>query len=1098
MIPRMRSAVPILLSTLICAQCHLSALAEEAFELKLWARDPLLKDPVSISFDNEGRLYVAETARRGNVDLDIRSHKPWILEDLANQSVEEFRAFARRKLAPELSDETRKWLPDHNGDGGHDWRDLTTISDTVRRVEDTDGDGVADASTVFSEGYQEEITGVLEGVLWHESGDVFATIFPDLWRLRDEDGDGKAEKRESVFRGFGVHAAFDGHDIHGLTVGPDGKLYFSVGDNGFSLTSKEGRRIHHPNTGGVLRCNFDGSDLEVFAIGLRNPQEIAFDKYGYLFTVDNDGDLEDERERFVYIAEGSDSGWRLNWQFRTSGWAKHTKQPDYNPWIADEMWKPQNPSHPAYIIPPLSNYSVGPGGFRYNPGTALTDRYRDHFFLVQFPVAKVTAFRAEPRGAGFAMADEHIFHQGLMISCVEWGHDGSMFLADWEGKWQPNEKGAIYTLDNPNAARRPIRKEVAELIRNGVREKSDKELVSLLGHPDQRIRLRAQFELVERGNGGLLHRAAQERGPQLARVHALWGLGQIGRTEQLTHELALPFTDGDPEIRGQAAKIAGTLRWEAAIGRLELLLQDAEPRVRFQAAIAIGKLGMPESVPAIVRFLAENRDRDPFLRHAGCLALAETGDPSTIAALSTHSSRAVRLGAVVALRRLKSATVSVFLADSDIAIVREATRAIHDDFSILDAMADLAQMLGSSADEAVSRRAISACHRLGKADHAERLAGYAQDATQPEHLRVEALEALGAWDDTPFVDRVVGRVRKPHGRSPGAGRAAIQEHLPGLVAAGGSRMNEAVARIAEELDLDSGSETFAAWVVSNDKPISVRIAALQALHSRNAQELTGALTASLNSDDVNLRIAGLQILSKREPERALDLIRKQYGTFTIPERVASLDLLPLFADPAADALIESDLQALLDGKLPLQLELDVTEAAALRLNANAPRVQDLFRRYVASKPGNRYALHGGSPGKGREIFQGHVVAQCVRCHSIGTNATGVGPDLSGIGSRHNRTYLIQALLEPNAVIAKGFQLVTLEKTDGATLAGTLVQEDAANLSLALATGEISEVPTSEIRTRDALNVSSMPSMLGILTKRQLRDLVAYLASLKEP
>ena len=135
------------------------AVAEE-FELSLWAREPLLKNPVSISLDDKGRLYVAETARRGSVDLDIRSHKPWVLEDLGNQSVDDFRAFARRKLAPELSDETKEWLPDHNGDGSHDWKDLTTITDTIRVLEDTDGDGKADSSKVFAEGFNEEITGV--------------------------------------------------------------------------------------------------------------------------------------------------------------------------------------------------------------------------------------------------------------------------------------------------------------------------------------------------------------------------------------------------------------------------------------------------------------------------------------------------------------------------------------------------------------------------------------------------------------------------------------------------------------------------------------------------------------------------------------------------------------------------------------------------------------------------------------------------------------------------------------------------------------------------------------------------------------------------
>ena len=146
---------------------------------------------------------------------------------------------------------------------------------------------------------------------WNDS--VWVTGYPELKRFADTDRDGIADTQRTEFRGFGVHAAFDGHDLHGLIIGPDGKLYFTCGDNGFSVTNREGRILRHPNTGGVLRMNPDGSNLEVYATGLRNPQEIAFDDDGNCFAVDNDGDLREERERFVHIAEGSDSGWRLNW-----------------------------------------------------------------------------------------------------------------------------------------------------------------------------------------------------------------------------------------------------------------------------------------------------------------------------------------------------------------------------------------------------------------------------------------------------------------------------------------------------------------------------------------------------------------------------------------------------------------------------------------------------------------------------------------------------------------------------------------------------------------------------------------------------------------
>ena len=120
---------------------------------------------------------------------------------------------------------------------------------------------------------------------------------------------GVAEQREVMFDGFGVHTSLMGHDMHGLIVGPDRRLYFSIGDRGLHV-EHEGKVHDYPHEGAVLRCELDGSKLEVVHRGLRNPQELAFDQWGDLFTGDNNSDGGD-KARLVQILPGADSGWRI-------------------------------------------------------------------------------------------------------------------------------------------------------------------------------------------------------------------------------------------------------------------------------------------------------------------------------------------------------------------------------------------------------------------------------------------------------------------------------------------------------------------------------------------------------------------------------------------------------------------------------------------------------------------------------------------------------------------------------------------------------------------------------------------------------------------
>ena len=1073
-------------------------LIERGLQMDLWAREPLLINPVALSFDEQGRLYVVETARRGTVDIDIRAHKGWVKDDLGSVSIPHQIELFRKWMAPDKSRENRSWLQDRNEDGSHDWRDLTMVKERVHLIEDTDGDGVADQSQVFAEGFNKENNGAAAGVMPF-ADHVYYTVYPDIWRLEDTDGDGVSDRNTSMFRGFGVHAAYDGHDIHGLTVGPDGKIYFSVGDNGTSVMTLEGKRLHYPNTGGVLRMNPDGSDLEFFATGLRNVQEIAFDDFGNLFSVDNDGDVRGERERFVYITEGSDSGWRLNWQFRTKGWSIHTGMPVYSPWIEEKMWIPHHRGQPAHITPPLSNYSVGPGGFKYNPGTALNEAYRGFFFLAQFPVKKITAFRVKPKGAYFEMVDEHIFHQGLMASALNFGPDGAAYIADWDGMWQPNDKGAIYKVDDPEVAGSSMRKEVKRWLAESFESKPESMLKKLLGYADQRIRLKAQFELVKRGNLDILiHIAENNLEPQLARIHALWALGQMKERVSALLISRLPFSDELSEIRAQSAKTAGELEASSQVQTLIQLLQDESLRVRFMAGIALGKIGDPRAFNAVTRMLEENDGRDPYLRHAGVMAWLGMNDSVELNRLIDHSDLDVRLAAVVALRRLKDATVARFLKDEHPFVRHEAARAIHDDFSIPSALPDLAVLLtdlpaSSQSDEAIVRRAISANMRLGQSVHAQRLMRFAESDAAPDSMKLEALESLATWNASPFIDRVVGRVRVLKGRNPLAAKSVLREGFQPVVHRAEGALRSDLLKLAARHEIEVDQSILAEWVISDGMEPATRVRALARLTDSNDPGLLEIIGAVISSEHIDLRIQAMRSWALVNQSQFIDYFNMNSSEWSVAEKQIALDLLGgMHTERSADILrdLMMDLQ---QGSLDSSLELDLLTASVKHGDAELKFQVKTYRetRSETYPPG---LLQGGHYDRGRIIFDDHVAGQCIRCHDAGGADKQVGPALKGIGQTRDRAYLLESLVNPSAALAEGYALTMIGLKEGGAQAGRVVTETSTDLTFIKVTGETVRYDKSDVMTRTVVKASSMPPMLGILTPFELRDLVEFLVT----
>jgi quinoprotein glucose dehydrogenase len=145
----------------------------------------------------------------------------------------------------------------------------------------------------------------------------------------------------------------------------------------------------------------------------------------------------------------------------------------------------------------------------------------------------------------------------------------------------------------------------------------------------------------------------------------------------------------------------------------------------------------------------------------------------------------------------------------------------------------------------------------------------------------------------------------------------------------------------------------------------------------------------------------------------------------------------------------------------------------------------------------RISLYGGDDDRGREVFVGHRVGQCLRCHKVGTALAGgnAGPDLNQVATRHDRGSLLQSLIDPNAKLAKGFETLTLVMQDGRILGGVIRKEDAHEIVLEKAEGGQITLKVADIDER-SVPKSAMPEMNRALSPRELRDVVEFLSQLK--
>jgi putative membrane-bound dehydrogenase-like protein len=499
--------------------------------------------------------------------------------------------------------------------------------DEVRLIEDADGDGYADKSTVFADGFNS-----IQGLAYHD-GTVFVMHAPYLTAVRDTKNAGKADERRDLLTGLGLPPEKDQirlHNANGVVPGHDGWLYLALGDRGCDVTRPEGDKLVFDG-GGVLRCRPDGRDLHVFSTGLRNIYDVALDEELNVFVRDNENDGGDYKIRVCHSFFGADHGY---------------------PYLYYER--------PAEALPPLADLGLGSsaGGVSYLE-QQFPAEYRGSLFFCEWGRA-VVRYHPKRSSGSFGPLKETDFASGagddpygFKPTDLVVDHDGSLLVSDWADGQRPRRgRARIYRI-----------RHVGDGGEKPTPPREDADPLKGLDAASSHERCRAQAALDKRGKEGLaavVEALEKKRLGVPGRLHAVWLVAKLD-ADAVEKLFALARTDPDPRVQAQAVRALADLTdpvltkhrldsgpGDAALAeRLAALAVGREPQVALEVVVALGRLRHAET-PA---WLRKNLNKpDAALAHAAQWALRRSGNWSAVLKLldepATDPLRAVALRAV--------------------------------------------------------------------------------------------------------------------------------------------------------------------------------------------------------------------------------------------------------------------------------------------------------------------------------------------------------------------------------------------------------------------------------------------------------------------
>ncbi len=936
----------------------------------------------------------------------------------------------------------------------------------IIRCRDTDNDGKADEFVHFVPNVDSPRGG-------HIVGDTLYLIHPPyLSSFRDTDGDNVADEKKVLLKGLGggiEHPRGADHTTNGVRMGIDGWLYIAVGDFGTTPAIGTDGKEYKLHGGGIVRVRPDGSEVEPYSVMTRNTCDVAISPLLDMFSRDNTNDGKGWNTRFHHYTALSDHGYpRLYHNF------------------TDEM------------VTPLADYGGGSGtGGLWVDEPGFPEGFGSMLYSCDWTTGKVYYHKHKQVGASFEI-EQAVFHDVTRATDIDVDGFSRLYISDWEGgKFKFAGKGK-----KVGKIRIVTAKDVKPFQYQDVAKAKDGELAQLLTSPSHTQRFEAQREILKRkpasAAADVLKICGDSSQSIEARVAAIFTLKQLLGSN--SHEKLIPLlkddavreyilramTDRKSELDGVNSK------WYVDA------LTDPNPRVVQQALVGLERLGAKDAAPAIIAASTRWNETgiSPHLMHTAMQTLSSLGNvEAMMAGVSDDKTRWLCL---------------------------KSMNELHQD-AVVDGLIKMSQE--GKDGEATLDILITLARLHFKEDQWDGKAwwGTRPDDRGPYYAPVE-------WDGSAKIRSALeqGYAKLPdklHGQylsGMATNRIAITKlNIPGLdpvmAALGNPQPTEGQTKVLIDAAKDSS------------KDFALRLECYQAV---------------LRGDPKQILPQQLSILAKWSSEENLPAEGSQAIEDFINETLRGQQLKPLrdLASKGSDAVSTIAWKAILTvTNSPLAKDRWREQAtkyakdnpkevgyfnalAELKLAGYEKQIEaglnwdndELINAAKRAKAATAGAATGGKPIaqlKAEDVTK-HVMANagkgdladgkrlytsqgCIACHAVDPKAVQKGPYLGSAGSKFTRDYLIESILDPNAVVSQGFQTTMITTKDGKSHMGFIVNEADGVIDIRNIAGQASQVKSDEIKTQTALPQSMMPAGLaGALTLEQFNSLIDYLASLK--